>query len=91
MSGRQARGARRIAHHQASHQNLWKQGESEIHEKWTRRLLARIFPSRRRNDMAIVGNWYKRTLKLWSKEAYARAHDPEYKAMMRARAKIMKH
>jgi len=90
MNGRQAKIARGIASQEAKRRNLWKQGESEIFAKWTRRLLVWLFPKKRQRYIDAVGRWYKSNLKHWSKLAYQSVHDRDAKAMAKAREKMLR-
>jgi hypothetical protein len=90
MNGKQAKRARAVAHAEAVRRGLWKQGESYLFGKWWRRLIAWLFPKRKKQYMDRIGRWYKSTLKMWSRQAYTAIHDRDFLALQRARVKIQK-
>ena len=90
MNGRQAKIARGIANQEAKKRGLWKQGESQVFAKWTRRILVWLFPKKRKGYIDAVGRWYKSNLKHWSKQVYASVHDKDAIAFARAREKVLR-
>ena len=91
MNGKQAKRARSAANAEAQRRGLWKKGEADIYAKWWRKLFAAIFLPLRRKYSDIIGRWYKRTLKDWSRQVYAFAHNggkEEAEYLERKRARI---
>lgn len=90
MNGKQARRARAYASNEAKRRGLWKQGEDSVYAKWWKKLLAWLSPKYKKRNADLIGLWYKRTLKHWSRDVYNAMHDPDFEAMRRARKKIAK-
>jgi hypothetical protein len=88
MNSRQAKIARGIANAEAKKRGLWKQGETQVFAKWTRRLLIWLFPKKRQRYIDAIGRWYKSNLKRWSKMAYGQIHDKDFQALSKYRAKV---
>lgn len=90
MNSRQSKIARGLANAEAKRRGLWKQGESQVFAKWTRRLLVWLFPKKRQRYIDAVGRWYKANLKHWAKQAYAAIHERDAIAFAKAREKMLR-
>lgn len=88
MSAKQDKRARALAFREAKRRGLWKQGESQVYNRWWRRLLRKLFPKYSAKWAAVIGRWYKAQVKRWAKAARAYVHDREAQAFERARAKL---
>ena len=88
LSGRKARLARAEAYKEAVRQKLWEQGAGYWYRKLWRKLLAKLFPKKKKQYTDHIGEWYKHTLKAWSKDVYAAIRDPDVQAFARARRKL---
>jgi len=89
MSGRKSRLYRAAANQNAKRNNVFAIGARGF-MKWYRKLIAAIFPGRRKRYDRAIGWWYKRWLK---KEAHRIAtidRDPDTRAFMATRKKVFR-
>jgi hypothetical protein len=90
LHGNKHKQARAYAKQEAERRGLLKKGEADLYGKWWRRLFSRLFPKMHAKYSAMIKRWYKRTLKDWSRNAYAYIHDRDAQAVQRARVKMEK-
>ena len=90
MNSKQAKRARAIAYREAKRRNLWKQGADQLNARWIDRLKAWLFKSFRERNADMVGRWYRRTVKNWSKQVAASFHDRDLAAFEAYRRRMAK-
>jgi len=90
MNNKQAKRARAIAYREASRRNLWKQGADQLKANWKDRIKAWLSKSFRERNADMVGRWYRRTIKKWSKQVAASYHDRDFAAFEAARRRMAK-